>query len=268
MPDHWMIPLEHKPDVVVASVGHHGRWPIERFRLHGLWIVHMYHDPADLYLDGEKFEIGRGCACVVAPGVDMEYHFKAEQWSDRYAYFTVLPEIGQSVPISVVQDLGSDFDEVNDQFERAIGCHRTRPQWAEAKIWDILWNLADRSAADEGNPSGTHPALRKAIDLIEGRLADPSTAPQLAEQAGVSYTHLAFLFQRTLGMTISQYVRRRRIERAEHLLQFSTLSIKAIATQIGCPDLHVFNKMVRKERGMSPTDVRRNAPPWILHSDE
>jgi len=76
---------------------------------------------------------------------------------------------------------------------------------------------------------------------------------------GISYTHLAYLFQKTLGMTISQYVRRRRIERAGHLLRFSSLSIKAIAAQIGCEDLHVFNKMVRKELSQSPTEVRSGA---------
>jgi len=255
--DNWSIPLDNKPSLVVASVGVHGHHPVERFRLNGLWIVHMYHAPADLYLNTKRFPIDAGCACVVAPGVDMEYHFHTTEWTDRFAYFTLPPQLGPPASVPIVQDLGGDFEAINSQFERAINCFRNRPHWAEAKIWDILWALVDRSSGAEDSPRHYHPALQRAIETIELRLADPPSAAELADAVDISYTHLAYLFQQTLDTTISRYIRRRRIERARHLLHYSSLSIKAIAAQVGFEDLHVFNKTVHKELGKSPSEVRR-----------
>lgn len=255
--DHWMIPLENKPALVGVGVGVHGHNPVERYRLNGLWVLDLYHSPADLFLDGRRFPIDRGCACLIAPGTLMEYHFHVSHWVDRYAYFSLPADFGRSVSVPIVQDLGDDFEAIDRQFERAIGCFRSRPRWAEAKIWDILWELADRSPLAEDSPNRFHPALQKTLETIELNLADPIGAAELAERAGISYTHLAHLFKQALGATVSQYVRRRRIERARHMLQYSSLSIKAIAAQVGFQDLHVFNKAVHKELGKSPTDVRR-----------
>ena len=254
--DHWLIPLDNKPSLVMASVGVHGHFPVERFRLNGLWIVHMYYAPADLFLNGRRFSIDAGCACVVAPGVDMEYHFHTPEWTDRYAYFTLPPQVGRAVSVPIVQNLGSDFHAINRQFERAAACLRSRPSWSEAKIWDILWELVDRAAPADGDPGAYHPALQRTLENIEVRLSESITAAQLAEVSGISYPHLAHLFQKTLGTTISRYIRRRRIERAQQMLRYSSLSIKAIAAQVGFQDLHVFNKTVHKELGKSPSAVR------------
>ena len=44
--------------------------------------------------------------------------------------------------------------------------------------------------------------------------------------------------------------------RAQHLLSQSTLPIKAIAEEVGIPDLQHFNKVVRRKLGGAPRRLR------------
>jgi len=40
------------------------------------------------------------------------------------------------------------------------------------------------------------------------------------------------------------------------LLVYSTLPVKVIASEVGIPDLHLFNKTIRRELGHSPRAIR------------
>ncbi|MEU6357590.1 helix-turn-helix domain-containing protein, partial [Streptomyces sp. NPDC047072] len=99
-------------------------------------------------------------------------------------------------------------------------------------------------------------ALRAAEAHVEERLAGPLSVPEIARAAGVSPTHLTRLFRADTGLTVVGYIRRRRMERARHLLVSSTLAIPAIAATVGIPDLQAFNKTCRRELGAAPRAVR------------
>jgi len=250
----WNIPLGAKPEITNIGAGYHGHAMVERYRMHGLWLLNFYHTPSDLVLDGHVFSIDYGSVSVVAPDVDMEYRYRQRGFHDRFAHF-MLPDSPQVVEkIPVVQQLGADFKRLNGEFEDAVATFQKRPARAEAKVWDILWQLVERSAARDS--TGRHPAVDIALDYIEGNLDGPIHPLKVAERTGLSYSHLARLFQQSCQTTIGRYIRQRRVERAEYLLKFTNIAIKDIAAQVGIPDLHTFNKTVRKERTKSPTRLR------------
>jgi len=103
---------------------------------------------------------------------------------------------------------------------------------------------------------GPHPAVSTAIAHIEARLAAPLAIPEIARAAGVSHNHLTRLFRTETGTTVVAYIRRRRLERARHLLRASTLSVPAVAASVGIADLQAFNKACRRELGASPRVLR------------
>jgi AraC family transcriptional regulator len=78
----------------------------------------------------------------------------------------------------------------------------------------------------------------------------------VAAAAGVSHNHLTRLFGSHLGTTVVGYVRRRRLEEAEHLLRNSTMPVARIARMVGIPDLQAFNKACRREFGQAPRALR------------
>jgi AraC-like DNA-binding protein len=154
----------------------------------------------------------------------------------------------------LLQDLGARFAGFNQALLEAVGWHPTAPRRAEARVWDLLWQLTgDAGAAIPGR----HPAVERARHYIERHLSGRLTVAAIARYAGCSHTHLVRLFRAELGTTIVAHVRRRRAERAAYLLRHSPMPIKQIPAQIGLSDLHAFNKTVRRELGRSPREVRR-----------
>jgi AraC-like DNA-binding protein len=253
----WDIPLDYKPEIINIGFGYFGSLTPQRYRMHGLWLLNFYHTPSDLILNGNTFAIDYGSVSVVAPDVDMEYRYHSYGFNDRYAHFVLPPGQDGLERIPVVQQLGADFKRLNAEFEEAARSYQQRPARAEAKVWDILWHLVERSTVRA--ESGIHPALQTALDYIEANLDSPIHPANVAERSGLSYPHLARLFQQNSHTTIGSYIRRRRVERAEYLLKFTNIQIKDIAAQVGIPDLHTFNKTVRKELTKSPSEIRRTA---------
>ncbi|MGH3489828.1 MAG: helix-turn-helix domain-containing protein, partial [Actinopolymorphaceae bacterium] len=124
-------------------------------------------------------------------------------------------------------------------------------------VWAALWRVAQLGTpAEAGRP---HAAVGTAIAYIESNLAGDLTVPTVARAAGVSHNHLTRLFRAETGDTVVGYIRRRRIERARHLLRESTLPIPTVAASVGIGDLQAFNKTCRRLLGAAPRAVRAGA---------
>jgi AraC family L-rhamnose operon transcriptional activator RhaR len=74
-----------------------------------------------------------------------------------------------------------------------------------------------------------HPAVLRAIHLLESRFSEPWTLNEIAEHVGISRAHLAKLFQQDTGIPMHKFLNRVRISRAEQLLRNSELSCESIA---------------------------------------
>jgi AraC family transcriptional regulator len=100
--------------------------------------------------------------------------------------------------------------------------------------------------------------LRRAIDFVDAHLADRFTLGAVAEAAEVHETHLARLFKQRLGMTAGDYVRRRRVVRAEYQLRaMPSASASSIAASLGFADLAHFSRTFRRVLGVTPSEYRR-----------
>ena len=148
-----------------------------------------------------------------------------------------------------------DTPLLNGLLRHAIAVAPTAPAMAAAEVWAALWRVAVLSSS--GRPHG---AVAAAVAHVEANLAGPLSVPEVAAAAGVSHNHLTRLSHAETGHTVVAYVRRRRLERARHLLRESTLPIPAVAAAVGFHDLQAFNKACRRELGASPRAVRAGAP--------
>jgi len=79
----------------------------------------------------------------------------------------------------------------------------------------------------------------------------------VAREVRLSTTHLRRLFEAECESSVKEFIQARRLERVRHLLEHSTLSVKAIANEVGMSDLQQFNKLVRRHLGDAPSRLRR-----------
>lgn len=101
--------------------------------------------------------------------------------------------------------------------------------------------------------------LEVAVDFIESRLDHPFDATMVAAAASMSVWQLHRLFQATVGESLMDYVRRRRLARSLSPLRDSSRRILDIALEAGFDSHEVFCRSFRREYRCSPGDVRRGA---------
>lgn len=247
------VPIDPLPSLVLAARSTHGDLPVQGWIVDGLWGMHLYRYSADLIVGGTTTHLEPGYAGFTPPGSHAEYHFQGHPSVHLFAHLRFPIEVStRDLPLAFA--VGVRFPTLWTQMEEAVGFFSTDRRRAEVRVWDVFLSLIDAAAAD--TPTLPTPVWR-ALETIEQRMHESLSVPALARELGLSHNHLTRLFQASTGQTVVEAIARRRIERARHLLQFSSMPIKEIAMQVGLPDLQHFNKAVRRHLGESPTRVRQ-----------
>jgi AraC family transcriptional regulator len=124
----------------------------------------------------------------------------------------------------------------------------------EGVLLEILAESA-RAIAD-GSGSNAPAWLRRVRDALEDSyLLAPSLA-ELAGIAGVHPVHLSREFRKHYQSTIGEYIRKRRIEHASHLLANTSTPLSDIALQCGFSDQSHFCAMFKSHTGITPAKFR------------
>ncbi|WP_112134620.1 helix-turn-helix domain-containing protein [Glycomyces dulcitolivorans] len=245
--------LDQPPAVSNAGVAVHGRTvPSESFRLPDLWQLHLYNYEGELEVGGTLHPIRPGHVSLIP--ADAEVHYRYRGPSEHLYFHLRLADRGAAQTFPLMQDAGPAVPVLDAMLRQAITA--ASPARANAEVWAVLWRLTQlRPPAPGGRP-----AVAAALAYIEGRLPKPISVPDVAAAVGLSHNHLTRLFRAETGTTVVAHIRRRRLERAAHLLRESTLSIPAVAASVGIPDLQAFNKACRREFGRSPRALRTDRP--------
>lgn len=98
------------------------------------------------------------------------------------------------------------------------------------------------------------------VAAMRRRMSEGEDLVGIAAQSGVSQRQLQRLFRRHLGMTPTQYFLKARLQRARHLLQYSTLSVTEIAIATGFASISHFTRRYTELYGRTPTAERGRVP--------
>jgi DNA-binding NtrC family response regulator len=135
------------------------------------------------------------------------------------------------------------------------GSPRRDARWAAADHW-----VGCAIAGDQAALRGLHHALRKALVNLGAHYNEPISLDQLARNAGVSPSHLGFLFRSVVGMPFKTLLGHIRIRKAREMLAAGTRpNITQVAMSVGYCDLSHFERSFRRIVGQSPREFRRNA---------
>jgi YesN/AraC family two-component response regulator len=111
--------------------------------------------------------------------------------------------------------------------------------------------------ANTQNPSNRVP-IREAIDYINNHLKNELTQKEVADHVHLNPSYLSVLFKEHVKLTFSEYVTRRRIQRAKELLISTNLPINDIAEESGYKTAKYFIKIFKELEGMTPSVYRKN----------
>jgi AraC family transcriptional regulator len=252
------IYLDEPPEVVRLGVGRHGTTGlVDRFSLPELWSLHLYSYRATLTVEDRSFEIKPNDISLVPPATRIEYRYLGPS-QHLYAHLRIQ---GQGTPrrLPLLWSAGAEAPILAALLRSAVEGFQASPLRSRSYVWAALWRL--EALTEDGTAGQRNPYVAAAIAFLEAHLANPITVPEVARQVGISPNQLTRLFRAELGCTVVGYLRTARLTLADHLLRDSTMSIAAIATTVGIPDLQAFNKACRRVLGAPPRKVRSARSP-------
>jgi len=108
-------------------------------------------------------------------------------------------------------------------------------------------------------PNALNSAYRvhRVLALIREHPEADHNIEDLAALAGLNPSHFCKVFRRAMGTTAHQFVMRTKLDKAEHMLTQSELSVAAIADALGFKSQGHFTRVFQQRVGRTPSNFRR-----------
>ena len=99
--------------------------------------------------------------------------------------------------------------------------------------------------------------IKEAVTLISSNISSPLRLSDIAEKLKLSPSYLSDLFKRETGVTVTEYVNRKKIDYSAHLLTTTGEQVQDIAALTGIVDVQYFSKLFKKIKGETPLEYRK-----------
>ncbi|WP_437673080.1 helix-turn-helix domain-containing protein [Sorangium sp. So ce131] len=188
--------------------------------------------PGDVHRDISRDGPGTGqCVAISAPMVE-----------------SVIGKVCVHPQLAADDERGAPFHRLHDAVR--AGADRLVLEVAVAEAIGAL------AAVGDAQRDYTRP-VRRAIELLRERLAEPVTLDDLAEHAGLEKFHLCRAFRAQVGMSPYAYLTRLRIMRAKEML-VAGVRPRDVAPQVGLYDQSQLNRHFRRIVGTTPGQYARS----------
>lgn len=127
----------------------------------------------------------------------------------------------------------------------------------------LLHLRAARTHEEKGSVEFMHPQtlgdriVQQAAEFIREHHAADFSMIDVARVVGRSDRHVRQHFKETLGVSPRRYLLRYRIQKAQHLIEFSSYAFKEIAAMVGFKTVHHFTRAFHEVCGETPGEWRR-----------
>jgi len=203
----------------------------------------------NIELDGFQGKVSPG-ECVIIHS-NVVHHFTAEE-NARFvvADLNTLPQnLQQSeVPVFSISDsLNRYLGFIEQQLQQQVN-----QQLEQLMLQTFLLLLEQQTLIRQLDNR-----IRAAQFYLTEHLADDLSIDHLAKIACLSPTQFKKLFRQQMSMTVMQYLRQQRMERARALLVNTDCPVQLVAEQVGYLDASAFSRRFSEYFGLKPSEMTR-----------
>lgn len=261
----------HRPvETIMASDFDQGEgYTNWRPRGSGDWLlIYTLAGAGAITCDGTPRRLGPGEAVLFSPAVAQDYRTDGStgRWRLLWAHFNPRPNwrawIRWPEAARGTGWLILPAGEIREGFEGAMQRMIARRHGAQADTVEFAMNALEEALlwaqrAGEGNPHmRLDERVRKAMDYLAARPAEPFRLNVLAKHCGLSESRLSHLFREQTGETPQVYSEELRLRLAQQLLVHSGLRVNEVAAETGFADPFYFAKRFRRFSKYSPSVYR------------
>lgn len=129
--------------------------------------------------------------------------------------------------------------------------------WYQAKALEVAAELffvapAEQELFCQRQQRLSAERVEKVIALLREKLTEPPALEEIGRVVGCSPFHLSRTFSTETGMTIPQYIRQLRMERASELLKSGKFNVTEAALEVGYSSLSHFSQAFHETFGCCP----------------
>lgn len=162
----------------------------------------------------------------------------------------------------------ADFESAQKAFKFNVADYCLKPINPDSltSVLSTIKERLDRKAAQGtastaidtcSNPEANSVCFQKILDYIKANISNKILLSDISEEFYVNKNYVCHLFQKNLNTTFSQYVTELRVNEAKRLLMHTGLTLEEIAKMTGFGDSFYFNKVFKKQEGISPGGYRK-----------
>lgn len=218
-----------------------------------------------LYKNSEKIKISAN-SLVVINSFDLHY----TETDNTLEYYCLIPDRGylqqNGLNTSLINfETLIDDSEAIRLFENIITEYGKDEKYREAGIKsaviEFVLYLARSHTSLKGNEKDSKALhyMRMAIGYINSHISDKITADELAREIGLSKYHFLREFKKITNMTLIEFINGLRCEKARSMLREENIPISEVSALCGFENGSYFNKIFRRETGLSMSEYRKNA---------
>ena len=221
-------------------------------------LIYFYGEPCVIDIDGKHYYTEKGDSALVFPCSEFEIEKKP---GAKYAWLefsgfesaAILSRVAFSRQTPVLGKI--DMDGFEDLFQMPA---YTGEFYSLYRLGGCLLLLLSYYIEKfPGSKIETESHVYRACQYIDTHYSAKScTVKGVAEALKIDRSYLYRMFKDEIGISIIDYITRRRISKAEIMLSNSDLSIKDVAYSVGFSDQMYFSRVFKKTNGKSPTQFR------------
>lgn len=120
-------------------------------------------------------------------------------------------------------------------------------------IFGKLLNICPMSAAD----GQSNELIGRLLCYLETHYKEPLSRETVARAMGYNESYISHVISKNLQTTLSEYINSLRIYDATMMLQQTDIAITQIVEELGYGSIRNFNRVFRKQMGVSPREYRQ-----------
>lgn len=125
----------------------------------------------------------------------------------------------------------------------------------------VLAELLDGCSEGEYREwSAAFSRIKPAIEHMDKYFIDNTPLENLAEIANLTPNYFHRACKKILGVTPYEYMLKKRLNKAKHLLTTTDLPISQVAELTGYENSYYFSRTFRKNTGKTPSQIRKDSP--------
>ena len=227
---------------------------------------------------GKDYEAKKGDAVLL----DCRKHYEhksdvSDPWEIRWVHFNgelperlfeVFVEGNTGSPVFTPND-NTCYIDVLDRLNDMLAKSNVIAEINQSSLLEQLFMLClndvvgDRDLSFDDNTDMDEDEFSTLRESVNEHINEGNLERILSIQYGLQENKLSELFEKKYGISLSDYILNRKLNKAKELLRFTIKSLDEIISEAGFESEDLFRKLFMESEEMSPEDYRKKWAQWI-----